>query len=213
MGFNGALLSADIGDVVVHALSTSAHARVVSAPKVLVNDNASGTLSSISEAPVTSVNASSTVATTSFAGYASAGTSITVVPHISEGDHMQLEYQITLSSFTGQASTSLPPPRQTNTVSSKITIPDGATIVVGGLNRKDTSETATGFPIADQIPIINWLTGTHATTDNSTTLFVFIRPIILRDDQFEDLKFLSERDLARAEISQGPAPNEPLEMR
>jgi len=32
----------------------------------------------------------------------------------------------------------------------------------------------------------------------STSLFVFIRPIILRDEKLQDLKFLSERDVSRA---------------
>src|SRR5205823_5740192 len=95
-GFNGVLLAADTAAAVIHALVTTGRADVLSAPKILVNDNTSGQLSSVQEAPFTSVNASSTVATTSFAGYASAGTTITVTPHISEGDFLQLEYTVTL---------------------------------------------------------------------------------------------------------------------
>src|SRR5690606_40099182 len=40
LGFNGAVLSADVADVVVHALKTDGRARVVSAPRILVDDNA-----------------------------------------------------------------------------------------------------------------------------------------------------------------------------
>jgi len=60
-------------------LAKNRRARIVAAPKVLVNDNAAATLASVLEAPFTSVNASDTVSTTSFAGYASAGTTVTVI--------------------------------------------------------------------------------------------------------------------------------------
>ena len=60
-GFSGALLSQEIADVVLHALSTHIRARVVSPPKILVNDNAPGSISSVNEAPYTSINASETV--------------------------------------------------------------------------------------------------------------------------------------------------------
>ena len=45
-GFNGVLVDPDAASVILRALATSARARVVSAPRILVNDNASGTLSS-----------------------------------------------------------------------------------------------------------------------------------------------------------------------
>lgn len=200
-GFNGALISSDIADIVVRALATDTRAKVLSAPRILVNDNATGTLSSVNEAPFTSVNASSTVATTSFAGYATAGTVITVTPHISEGDHLQLEYQIALNSFTGQGSNGVPPPRQTNSVTSEVTVPDGSTIIIGGLNRKSENESVSSVPVLGSIPLLKYLFSSRSKDSSTSTLFVFLRPIILRDDQFEDLKYYSERDARAAGIA------------
>lgn len=209
VGFNGLLLSPDSVNVVVRALSTSGRAKVLSAPKVLVNDNATATLSSISEAPFTSVNASDTVSTTSFAGYASAGTTITVTPHIGEGEHLQLQYAITLNSFTGEGSGGIPPPRQTNSINSLVTIPNGFTVIVGGLTRQDASRTRSVVPLIGQVPILEYLFGSHSTTDNQSTLFAFIRPVILRDDQFEDLKFISENSLKEAQLPPNLPASEP----
>ena len=197
-GLNGILLSSDCVNAVLRAAATSAYAKVLSAPKVLVNDNAAATLASVAESPFTSVNASETVATTSFAGYASAGTTISVTPHISEGDHLQLVYTVTLNSFTGKASNGVPPPRQTNTVNSEVTIPDGYTVVVGGLSRQDNSHTENKIPLLGDIPLVKYLFSSHDWQDSNNTLYVFIRPVILRDDRFEDLKYLSERDLGTA---------------
>ena len=203
LGFNGTIIRPDIADIVVRALSTSGRAQVTSAPRLLVNDNASGTLNSVTDAPTTSINASNTVSTTSFSGFESAGTTINVTPHISEGDHLKLEYSITLSAFTGEGSDGIPPPRQRNEMSSEVTIPDGYTVIVGGLTRTDTSETISKVPLLGDIPILEYLFSNRSVTSTQSTLFVFMRPIILRDDQFRDLKFLSERELAAAGL---PAP-------
>ncbi|MCY2926028.1 MAG: hypothetical protein NT031_11420 [Planctomycetota bacterium] len=73
VGFNGVLLGADIANVVVQALATDSRAKVISRPSMLINDNAKATLVSENEEPYAAVNASTTVATTSFGGYSSAG--------------------------------------------------------------------------------------------------------------------------------------------
>ena len=213
LGFNGAVLNADVADVVLRALSTHSRSRIVAAPRVLVNDNATGTLFSIAESPFTSVNAGNTIATTSFAGYAEAGTEITLTPHISEDDYLQLQYVVSLSSFTGQGGEGIPPPRQTDKVASEVTIPDGATIVVGGLNRRQSRQSNSAVPLLGEIPVVGNLFRSRTSDSSNTTLFVFIRPIILRDDQFEDLKFLSGRDARAAELPDGFPGSEPLSIR
>src|SRR5690606_748390 len=119
------------------------------------------------EQPTTSINASNTVSTTSFGGYQSAGTTITLTPHISEGDHLQLEYAIVLSTFgAGATSDGIPPPRQTNTIQSQVTVPDGSMIIVGGLNRTDIRKTVDAIPFLGKIPILGYLFGSHANVDS-----------------------------------------------
>lgn len=212
-GFNGALISSDIADVVIRALASNTRARVVSAPRILVNDNATGTLSSVAEEPFTSVNASDTVATTSFAGFVSAGTDITVTPHIAEGDHLSLDFSVALNSFAGDGANGVPPPRQTNTVTSQVTIPDGNTIIVGGLSRSDHSKTRQSIPLLGDLPIIGPAFGNETDNQANTTLFVFLRPIILRDDKFVDLKYLSAEEAAHAELESDDPPSSPLVIR
>lgn len=210
LGFNGAVISADIADIVIRALKTTARAKVLSAPRILVNDNATGTINSLSEVPFISINASDTVATTSFADFADAGTTLTVTPQISQGDHLKLQYSVELSSFSGEGTEVAPPPRQTNTVESEVTVPDGHTIVIGGLKRQDFRETIQRIPILGEIPILEFLASSRTINDSESSLFVFIRPVILRDDQFNDLKFFSRRDADRAGITADYPASEPL---
>ena len=219
IGFNGIVLSADIADLVIRALETDSRAKVISKPSVLVNDNATGTLTSENEEPYATVNASGVAgATTSFGGFAAAGTTITVTPQISEGDHLKLEYDIELSSFldtvtdagTGADAASLPPARQTNSLASEATIPDGTTIIVGGLTRETKQENIDRVPILGRIPVLEYLFSNRSVTERKTTLFVFIRAVILRDDQFKQLKYLSRDAAGKAEIAGDHPTSEPV---
>ncbi|MEL7237909.1 MAG: secretin N-terminal domain-containing protein, partial [Planctomycetota bacterium] len=209
-----ALLSPDVADVVLQALSTSSRSRLVSMPQILVNDNATGRLSSVSQEPFAVVlDGVSDVSRTSLGGLAEAGTTILVEPHISEDDYLQLDYEIELSSFTGAGTAEgLPPPSQSSTVSSAVTIPDAHTIVVGGLSSRSIVENVSGIPILRDIPLVNWVFGSRSSTTNDSTLFVFITPTILRADRFEDLKYLSDQKLNEADLP-GPFPtSEPIPL-
>ena len=177
----------------------------MSAPRILVNDNARGLLASVAEQPFGSINASNTVSTTSFAGFAQAGTTIAVTPQISEGDYLNLEFDILVNDFTGTGSELLPPPRNTDQVTSEISIPNGHTVIVGGLTRRRDSSDVQGIPIIEHIPGINTLTSNQSHGERDQRLFVFIKPTILKDDKFKDLRFLSELELRDACI-QGDFP-------
>ena len=210
VGFNGTIVGTDIADIVINALKRTGRAKVISSPKVLINDNEQGQLASTTQEPYESVNASSTVATTSFGGFAEAGTTISLTPHISEGDFLRLEYSIELSSFSGERVENLPPPKQQNKLSSSATIPDGDTIIVGGLRRADWNETVRAVPVLGEIPLMKYLFSDRSVDESESTLFVFIRPVILRDDTFADLKYLSQQDVVSAHHRSDLPSSEPM---
>ena len=213
LGFNGTLVDPSSADAILRALVTSDRARVVSSPRVLVKDNAIGTLTSVSEVPFVSVNASQTVATTSFAGFAEAGTTIRVTPHLSEGDHLRLEFDIIVNDFTGEPTETTPPPRQTNQVTSEVTIPDGHTVIVGGLRRHRLSHQERGLPLVAEIPLVKHLFGTTGKTWQAESLYVFIRPVILRDDKFRDLRYYSFRARSKAHVRHDFPESRPILIR
>jgi len=206
LGFNGVLVDPDVADVIVQALARHTRSRVLASPKILVNDNQTGSLESVNSVPFQSVNASDTVATTSLGGNQQAGTIITVTPHINEDDHLQLEFDVEFSTFAGSGGTAdLPPPRQIDRITSVVTIPNGDTIVVGGLKRIGDSDSFTGIPWAEKIPILRELTSLSTETRTTTSFFLFIRPKILRDSRFRDLRYLSDLEAQAAQI-EGDAP-------
>jgi len=213
-GFSGVVL--DPGDfaVVVRALETVNEGRSLSRPKLLVNNGQQAVFNSVLEQPFISTNASDTVATTSFGGTQDAGTTVTMRPQIAEADHLVLEYTISLSAFVGAASSpALPPPRQQNQVQSVATIPDGYTVVVGGLETTNTGNTVEQVPFIARVPIIGELFKNRTKSNNRTRFFVFLRADVMRGESFESLKYASDRAKEEAALDDGWPEVEPVVMR
>lgn len=81
-GLNGIIMGPHETPLLFRAIAAHGNSRIITTPKIVVSDNSTATIASVEDAPFTSINASDTVATTSFAGYESAGTTLTVTPHI-----------------------------------------------------------------------------------------------------------------------------------
>ncbi len=203
-GFSGVILSPGDFSVVIRALETVNRGSSRSMPVVLVNNNQQATLDSVVQEPFSSTNASDTVATTSFGGTQDAGTQITVTPHIAAGDHLVLEYSVSLSAFVGDSSDpALPPPRQQTKLQSTVTIPDGHTIAIGGLEVVNEGESISQVPLLGGIPLLGEAFKSRSRTVGRTRFFVFIRAEILRHDGFEDLKYFSRPAGREAGVEDG----------
>ena len=205
-GAGGTALVLSPGDfrILVRALETINDGRSLNVPRILVNNNQPATLDSVLQVPFVSTNASQTVATTSFGGTQDAGTSVTVTPHIAEGDHLVLEYSVSLSAFVGESSDpTIPPPRQQNNLTSIVTIPDGYTVVVGGLETVSEAEAVSQIPFLGSLPLIGELFKNRSISSSRSRFYVFIRADILRHAGFEDLKYLSDRHGAEMGVDDG----------
>lgn len=215
-GQGGTALVLRPGDygVLVRALETLNEGRTLNIPRILVNNNEQGTLDSVLEVPYLSTNASTTVATTSFGGTEDAGTTVTIRPQIAAGDHMRLEYAVSVSSFVGESSDpSLPPPKQQSHLQSVVTIPDGATIAVGGLEIVTEGEAISQVPLIGDVPGLGELFKKRAKSTSRTRFFVFITPQVLRRENFEDLRHLGGLELREAGLDDGFPTVEPQVIR
>lgn len=203
-GLTGVILNPGDFSLVVRALETVNDGRSISSPRVLVNNNEQATLDAITEEPFLSVNASDTVATTSFGGAAQAGTQVTLRPQIAEGDHLLLEYDISLSSFVGDSSDpALPPPRQDSSLASIATIPDGYAIVLGGLELSQEGDAENRIPLLGRIPVIGNLFKSQSRSQSNTRFYVMIRASVMRGEKFEALKYLSRQTAEQLGLSDG----------
>jgi len=186
---------------IFRALETNDNISIMSSPQVLVNDHEVGTIGSISEEPTKQTNQGETTTTTSFGEYVKAGTQFQITPHISESDYLHVQYMIDLSSFGEKADQTLPPARNTSTIQSNATIPDGHTIVVGGIQRTNDTVSVSKVPILGDLPFIGILFRKTTERKQQITTYLFITTTIMNDDEFTDLKKASTEALGKTHKS------------
>lgn len=206
----------DPGDfaVVVRALETLNKGRSLSMPRMLAGNNKPATINSVIQQPFVSTNASDTVATTSFGGTQDAGTTVTITPTIAAGDHVVLEYRISISAFVGESSSpGIPPPRQQNSLGGSVTIPDGHTIAIGGLRLATEAKARSQIPLLGDIPLLGEAFRNRSNSASESRFFVFIRANVLRHTSFEDLKRVSGAGLKDAGLDDGMPVSMPRMMR
>jgi len=205
-GLNYAVFNAGDFSLVLNALRTVGDMRITSSPKLLVENNAIASLSSITQEPFEVTDQGQTTTTTSFGGYVDAGTTLRVVPHLSQGDWLRLAYDVTFSSFFEQENEALPPPRLQNNFNGIIRMPSEHVVVIGGLTGTNDQATVASVPFLADIPVLGELFKDRSTDDITETLFIFIRPVILRDPGFGDLIHLSRADVRQAQLSRKDEP-------
>ena len=194
-GGTAAVLRPNKVQAILKALQGKDNVRIESAPQILVNDNAVGTIQSIAEEPTRQTHQGETTTTTSFGEYVTAGTQFFVTPHISESDYLRVEYQIMLNSFGEQADPELPPSRNTSTIQSEATVPDGSTIVVGGIQASSESESVDKVPVLGDIPLLGLLFRNTIIRKQYITTYLFVTTTIIKSEDFGDLEDISEKAL------------------
>ena len=215
-GLNFSIFNGDDLTLVLNALRSVGDTRISSAPKLLVADNSPGEIRQISEEPFTTASQSDSSTITSFGGFVEAGTTVKVVPHISKQDWLRLDYEIELSSFqprnAQQLAANIPPPRTVNHTSGTVRVPAGYVVALGGLVSKRDDETVDGVPVLSELPVLGELFKNRRQAQAYSTLYIFLRPVILRDPGFRDLLLLSEDDVREAGIGDERYPSNPLKL-
>jgi general secretion pathway protein D len=212
-GGTAAFYNNDFVYATLEALRVQKKGKVVSMPRVLVNDNETGTITSDQQFPTTTQTGQpgSDVVTTTFKGYEAAGTTLKIVPHISEGDFLRLEISLNVDSFLGETAGAIPPPKASNKVETIISVPNDKTIVLGGLTSQNNGTTINKIPVLGEIPVLGLLFRNVSKSETSTVLYVFVKANIVRSigkeggSDFTDLDELSGktrqklRDMEKAE--------------
>lgn len=211
-GLTTAIIRSEYVPFILNTLQSKTNGKIISNPRILVNDNETGELSSEREEPFATTTQGTATTTTGQGGVATAGTFLTVTPRISKGGYISLEYEVELSSFVGQPTAGLQPPTQRERYSSQVTIPSDSTIVVGGFSLTQNTESDRGIPILKDIPIIGMLFKALTITKRRTTIFVFITPRIMTDPNFIDLRLASEGPIHHVGVEGITPPLEPVRI-
>jgi type II secretory pathway component GspD/PulD (secretin) len=211
-GFTSAIIESDYVPLVINAFQEIGDTRIISSPRVLVNDNEEASVDSLREVPYAETTQNSSTTSTSQGGTVEAGTSLTVTPQISDAGMLNLTYALELSDFEGQGSDGLQPPKQTENYEGVVTLPSDATMVVGGLVRERTAKVVQQVPFIGDIPIIGEFFKSTVEQKSQATIYVFITPRIVRDPTFTDLRLLTEGPMTRVNLDNDLPDLEPVFM-
>ncbi|MCA3017757.1 MAG: type II secretion system secretin GspD [Rhodocyclaceae bacterium] len=165
---------------VLQALGQDGRASVESAPKLLVLDNAKGTVNvgtRISVETGSSTGSGTGGNTVTTRQYIDTGVLLTVTPRINAGGRVTLDINQEVSSAGAASSNN--PPINTRKAQTTVNVASGETMVLAGLIQKDRGSGTQGVPLLSKIPIIGGLFGTQTFRNNRTELVVLITPTVI----------------------------------
>lgn len=184
-GFAGNLAIGDDFSILLQALSTSSKANLLSTPQITVLDNKLGEFVVAQEVPFVTgsiLTGNGTANPYTTIERKDVGITLRVLPRINAGDTIRLEVSQEASSIAptqlNSASDIITNKRSANTT---VLADNGQTIVLGGLTSDDYQRIRSQVPILGDIPIVGELFKGRSERRQKRTLFVFLKPTILRD--------------------------------
>lgn len=190
-GFNYRILNAVGGvKVALNALASANRATILSSPRVLARNGELATIQVGSEVPIVtsqqSTNTGTTVGNTQVLQtiqYRSTGVILKVKPVIHSGDQIDLDVSQEVSSATSTSTgVSASPTFSTRKLDTKLTLRNGATVMLGGLISEDTSRGNTGVPGLKDIPFVGHLFSNQNQGGARRELIVLITPYLINDN-------------------------------
>jgi len=184
------------------AMQTKNYGRVLAKPKILVNDGQPGT---IKTTDTTNVKIEDLVVpqqgnaqiSTRFQSY-QAGITLTITPNISEGDLLLLDIMLDRTDFGETPEAGSPPNTTSSNITTTVTVPNGRTIILGGLVKLNQVKGGTKVPLLGDVPIIGGLFRSTSNTDRESKLYIFVKANILRPADtlagLPELERISERN-------------------
>jgi general secretion pathway protein D len=185
-GLNAGIFNNDYFPFLLQALQTDGRAQALSMPSVVVEDGSQATMTVSDEEPY-SIRSTDTGGNTNFSvDFTEAEISLDISPHISSDNYLRLHIVQKVQSFGTRASEDLPPPKTGRELETDIVVPNGYTVVMGGLIDEKKQEADSGIPYLRDIPILGYLFGARRETSSKTSLFLFVTPRILRQGPKND---------------------------
>ena len=226
--------SAEKIPLLLRAVKNNSDSKLIDMPSILVRNNQEeATFSSTEEVSTRNTDSTNTSTTTSFGGYEQAETTLIIrnplitrkeqtddsgEPRIDGNGNVmsdftvQFEIDQTTERFTTESTDpALPPAKATRSVNTEVIIPDGATIVIGGVSSIREQKAIDSVPyVVDMVnklpvlgshvlgPVLDIFFERSVESKTRSTMYMFVTPHIIYD--VNDLNSLSDRVLKEEDI-------------
>ncbi|WP_286240245.1 type IV pilus secretin PilQ [Neptuniibacter halophilus] len=157
------------------ALETDGKAEVVSQPKVMTTNGKQAKIESGSEIPYQTVEDGEVSIE-----FKDVVLSLDVTPRINPGDRIAMDLVIKQDSI-GQVLPNGEISIDNNELMTSVVVPDGQTIVLGGVFKNENSETTNKVPLLGDLPVVGPLFRNKENQTEKTELLIFITPKLVRN--------------------------------
>ncbi|MCP8899358.1 type II secretion system secretin GspD [Gilvimarinus xylanilyticus] len=180
----GYVFSEAMGQVqgVLSALADKDLIRVLSTPSLMVMDNQSASIQVGDSTPVLSSTTEGNYGSTQNISYRDTGVQLDVRPSVNAGGLVTMELQQSVTDNGSEGETQTPTFFE-RSISSKVAVRSGESVVLGGLISDSKNSKKAGLPFFSDLPVIGWMFGGTTIDDERQELLVIITPHVMKTDQ------------------------------
>lgn len=190
--------------VTIRALSEVGKLEVLSRPSILARNNQEATITVGQEVPfIRNSRVTENGQTINTVEYEDIGIILTVTPHITHDNLVEMEVTPEISTLTGEtvqiSETVNAPVFAKRSAETGVVVPDGKTVVIGGLMEDNETTTIRKVPVLGDIPGLGMLFRRKIRAEAKTELLIFLTPHVL--DTVEKLETRSAMEKNNAELA------------
>jgi type IV pilus assembly protein PilQ len=160
-------------NAVIAASEERDEAKTISRPTIVTQNNVQGMVMQGTQVPI-QTNINNTIAVQ----YENATLQLTVTPQVTDDGNIFMIINVTNASV-GATLTGAGPSINTQSATTQVMVPDGGTVVFGGITVTERTKSATYIPWLGSIPILGHLFKTSNVQDQDQELLFFVSPKIL----------------------------------
>jgi type II secretory pathway component GspD/PulD (secretin) len=211
-----AFLNAQGVSVLLSFLNQDADTRTLSTPRAVTLDNQETRLQVTRAIPIFNqsegIGQAGVTVSSSTPSYTNVGTILVVTPRIS-GTNVQMHLSPEISDTELQLSTKTVAGKVNQAdiftmqkIDTKVMIPSGNTLVMGGLSQDISNKGFTKVPFLGDIPVLGWAFRSESIQRKKRNIFIFVTPTIIEDEDYQPYRtdFLNTKMPEHPELADDP---------
>ncbi len=171
----------------LNTLASDSKVKVLSSPQVMVVDNQQAVIRVGTQQPVLGqISSSTSTGNLQSYEYKDTGVLLEVLPRVNSGGMVNMEVKQEVIDVGNIDVATKQRAFLQRSVTSKVVVKSGQTLVLGGLIRDNRTEAQGGLPILYKIPVLGSLFGNTSEALDRTELIVLITPKVVQNSQEAD---------------------------
>ncbi|HNY26300.1 MAG TPA: hypothetical protein PKH31_02855 [Candidatus Sumerlaeota bacterium] len=212
-GAKFALLDDDL-EMTIRALAETGKLEVLSRPSIMAKNNEAAIITVGNEVPrITNSRVTQDAQTINTVEYTDIGIILDVTPRISpDGKRVEMTLAPEISTMTGKtvkiSDTIDAPVYAKRSAETCVVVPNGKTVVIGGLMENQETETTQKVPVLGDIWLLGSLFKRSVKTKAKTELLIFLTPEVVATDS--SMQAMTDREYSESDVARRAVPPQAL---